>query len=151
MSNSFPIVCCDWLLKYRKYNRSGKCWSCNGYFARSWHNHEWKITERKLLEQNHQPVCTTCKERVGMNIICCSECHCKIHFKCSLLPSYQLYNFIKKKRKYTCANCTPADVSDITPGSVDIEINELKDNLIKIEGINTLLRKENQNSGKKMQ
>ena len=48
------------------------------------------------------------------------------------------------KRKYTCANCTPADISDITPGSVDIEINELKDNLIKIEGINTLLRENNQ-------
>ena len=74
-----------------------------------------------------------------MNVICCSECHCKIHYKCSLLPSYQLYNFIKKKRKYTCANCTPADVSDITPGSVDIEIIELKD-----KGINTLLREENQ-------
>ena len=100
--------------------------------------------ENYLLEQNHQPVRTTCNERVGINIICSSECHCKIHFKCSLLPSYQLYNFIKKKRKYTCANCTTADVSDITPGSVDIEINKLKDNLIKIEGINTLLREENQ-------
>ena len=64
---------------------------------------------------------------------------------------YQLYKRIKKKRKYTCANRTCVDVSDITPGSVDIEINELKDNLIKIEGINTLLREENQNSGKKMQ
>ena len=48
------------------------------------------------------------------------------------------------KRKYTCAKCTPADISDITPGSVDIEINELKDNLIKIEGINTLLPENNQ-------
>ena len=34
-----------------------------------------------------------------------------------------------------------ADVSDITPGSVNIEINELKENLIKIENINTLLLK----------
>ena len=97
--------------------------------------------ENYLLEQNHQPVCTICNEQVGMNVICCSECHCKINYNCSLLPSY---NFNKKKRKYTCPNCTPADVSDITPGSVDIEINELKDNLIKIEGVNTLLRKENQ-------
>ena len=51
------------------------------------------------------------------------------------------YNFIQKKRKYTCVNCTLADVSDITPESVNIE---LKDNLIKIEGINTLLREEKQ-------
>ena len=51
------------------------------------------------------------------------------------------YNFIQKKRKYTCLNCTLADVSDITPESVNIE---LKDNLIKIEGINTLLREEKQ-------
>ena len=51
------------------------------------------------------------------------------------------YNFIQKKRKYTCVNCILADVSDITPESVNIE---LKDNLIKIEGINTLLREEKQ-------
>ena len=51
------------------------------------------------------------------------------------------YNFIQKKRKYTCVNCTLADVSDITLGSVNIE---LKDNLIKIEGINTVLREEKQ-------
>ena len=38
----------------------------------------------------------------------------------------------------------PGDVFDITPGSVDVEINELKDNLIKIEDINTLLREKNQ-------
>ena len=81
-----------------------------------------------LLEENHQPVCTTYNERVGLYIIYCSECHCKIHYKCSLLPSYQLCNFIERKRKNTCANCTPANVSDITPESVDIEINELKDN-----------------------
>ena len=87
-----------------------------------------------------------------MNIICSSECNGKIHRKCSLLPSYQLYNLTKRKRKYTCGNCTPADASDITPESVDIEINELKDNLNEIinteminntEGINTLLREEN--------
>ena len=47
-SNSSIIVCCDWL-KHRKRNRSGKCWSCNGYFARRWHNQEWEIAERRLL------------------------------------------------------------------------------------------------------
>ena len=30
-----------------------------------------------LLEQNHQPVCTTYNERVGLYIIYCSECHLK--------------------------------------------------------------------------
>ena len=30
------------------------------------------------------------------------------------------------------------------PGSVNIEINKLKDKLIKIEGINALLQEENQ-------
>ena len=136
-------------------NDSERPYLDNGYFARRWHvamdnSLEDGITrngkspnENYLLKQNHQPVCTICNERVGMNIICCSECHCKIHYKCSLLPPYQLYDFIKRKRKYTCANCTPADVSSITPGSVDIEINELKDNLIKIEDINTLLGEEN--------
>ena len=89
-----------------------------------------------LVEQNHQRVChqrsvindlqrssAICNGQVGLNIICCSECHCKIHYKSLLLPSYQLYDFIKRKRKYTCANGTPADVSDKIPGSVDIKIN----------------------------
>ena len=79
-----------------------------------------------LLEQNHQLVCTICNDRVDTNIICCSECHYKIHYKCSPLPSYGLYNFIKRKMKFTCANCKPADVSDITLGIIDIEIIELK-------------------------
>ena len=43
--------------------------------------------------------------------------------------SYQIYNFIKRTRKYTYANFTRTNVPDITPGSVDIEINKLKDNL----------------------
>ena len=75
-----------------------------------------------LLQQNHQPVCTICNERVGMNINCCSKCHCKIHYK-----------------------CLPADVFDITPGSVDIETNVLKDNFIKKESINTLLPEQSKN------
>ena len=54
---------------------------------------------------------------------------------------YQLYKRIKKKRKYTCANRTCVDVSDITPGSVDIEINELKDNLIRIKIITFFKRR----------
>ena len=75
-----------------------------------------------LLQQNHQPVCTICNERVGMNINCCSKSHCKIHYK-----------------------CLPADVFDITPGSVDIETNVLKDNFIKKESINTLLPEQSKN------
>ena len=55
--------------------------------------------------------------------------------------SYQS-NTASKLNKY--ANCTPADVSDLTPGRVATEINEVKDNLIKIEDITTLLREENQ-------
>ena len=41
----------------------------------------------------------------------------------------ELHNFIKRKRKYTCANCKPVNVSDIILGTADIEINELKSNL----------------------
>ena len=64
-----------------------------------WHEDGITRNERSsnknyLLEQNHQPVCTICNERVGMNIACCSKCDCKIHCKCSLLLSYQQYNFI---------------------------------------------------------
>ena len=54
--------------------------------------------------------------------------------------------------KYTSPSCTPVDVSDITTESVDTKINKLKDNLNEIEGLNILLREENQKTqGKKIQ
>ena len=56
------------------------------------------LNQNYLLEQTHQSVCTICNERAGMNIICCSECHYKTHYKYSLLPPYQLYNFLRRKR-----------------------------------------------------
>ena len=105
---------------------------------------ENRRTKSSLLEQNYQPVCTISNERFGIDIFPCSKCHCKIHYKFLLLQSYQLYNFIKRKRKYSWAKSESADVSAITRGSVDIEINELKDKLSEIGGISTFLREENQ-------
>ena len=45
------------------------------------HANEKSPNENYLLEQNHQPVYIICNKWVGMNITCCSECHCKIHYK----------------------------------------------------------------------
>ena len=48
-------------------------------------------------------------------------------------------------RFLNCTNATKSrKASHIIPESVDIEINKLKKNLIEIDGINTLLREENQ-------
>ena len=46
---------------------------------------------------------------------------------------------LQRKTKHTCTNYTSADVSGVRPRSVDITINELKDSLNEIEGINNLL------------
>ena len=60
---------------------------------------------------------------------------------------YQLYYFVEKKRIYTCIDCTPTNLVDLSSGGVDVLINH-----IEIETINNLLREENQHlRGKNIQ
>ena len=50
--------------------------------------------------------CSVCNKDVTDKCISSSECHIQIHYRCTFLPSYQLYYFVEKKSKYTCVNCT---------------------------------------------
>ena len=36
----------------------------------------------------------------------CCICGNIIHFECTLLPAYQIYNFSNSNQKFTCINCT---------------------------------------------
>ena len=86
--------------------------------------------------------CSVCNK--DATDISCSECHIQILYGCTFLPSYQLYCFVEKKRKYTCVNCTPTALVDLSSDGVDVLINDIKEHLVKIETINNLLREENQ-------
>ena len=52
--------------------------------------------------------------------------------------------FFEKKSKYTCVDCTPKGLVDLSSDGVDVLINDIKKQLVKVETINSLLRKENQ-------
>ena len=105
---------------------------------------------QKLEEENDNQVqtpdaviCGVCCKDVKEKFISCSKCHFHIHYRCTLLPSYQLYYFVEKTRKYTCVNCTPEGTVDLSSDGVDVLINDIKDHLIDVENINRRLQEEN--------
>ena len=87
--------------------------------------------------------CSVCNKD-ATEYVSCSACHIQIHYRCTFLPSYQLYYFVEKKSKYTCVNCTPTGFVDLSLDGVDVLINDIKEHLVKIETRNNLLREENQ-------
>ena len=79
------------------------------------HVNEKSPNENYLLEQNHQPVYTICNKRVGMKIICCSECHCKIHYKLR-----------KEKQKLREENTIVKNSNKVNKANNTNKINELE-------------------------
>ena len=97
------------------------------------------------VQQNfNTSTCSACNKDVTDEYISCNKCDIQIHYRCTLLPSYQLYNFVEKKSKYTCFNCTPTGSVDLSSDGVDVLINDIKEHLVKLKIINNLLREENQ-------
>ena len=43
---------------------------------------------------------SVCNKDAAGKYISCSECHIQIRYRCTFLPSYQLYYFVEKKSKY---------------------------------------------------
>ena len=70
------------------------------------------------------------------------------HYRCTFLPSYQLYYYVEKKSKCTCINCTPTDLVDLSSEGVDVLINDIKEHLPEIETINNLLTKRRKSASK---
>ena len=103
-----------------------------------------KENDANMQQKVNTSTCSVCNKDATDKYISCSECHIQIHYRCTFLPSYQLYYFVEKKSKYTCVNCTPTGFVDLSSDGVDVLINDIKEHLVKIETINNLLREENQ-------
>ena len=103
-----------------------------------------KENDANIQQKVNTSTCSVCNKDAADKYISCSGCHIQIHYKCTFLPSYQLYYFVEKKSKYTCVNCTPTGFVDLSSDGVDNLINDIKEHLVKIETINNLLREENQ-------
>ena len=55
--------------------------------------------------------CPMCNGTANSNVLTCSTCQSKIHYKCSYLPTYQVsYLVSNKRRKFVCENCS--DIKD---------------------------------------
>ncbi|CAC5406520.1 unnamed protein product [Mytilus coruscus] len=52
------------------------------------------------------PKCTTCEQVCDKFVILCSKCTKWTHYKCTCLPSYQLFILTTSSRKYTCESCS---------------------------------------------
>ena len=52
------------------------------------------------VQQNvNTSTCSVCNKDATDNYISCNECHIQIHYRCTFLPSYQVYYFVQKKSK----------------------------------------------------
>ena len=99
--------------------------------------------DANMQKKFNTSTCSLCNKEVTDKYISCSECHVQIHCRCTFLPSYQLYYFVEKKSKYSCINCTPTGLVDLSLDGVYVLINDIKEHLVEIEAINNLLREKN--------
>ena len=99
--------------------------------------------DANMQQKFNTSTCSLCNKEVTDKYISCSECHVQIHCRCTFLPSYQLYYFVEKKSKYSCINCTPTGLVDLSVDGVYVLINDIKEHLVEIEAINNLLREKN--------
>ena len=68
--------------------------------------------DANMQQKFNTSTCSVCNKDAKDKYTCCSECHIQIHYRCTFLPSYQLYCFVEKKSKYTRVNCTPTGLVD---------------------------------------
>ena len=100
--------------------------------------------DANMQQKLNTSTCSVCNKDATDKYISCSECQIQIHYRCTFLPSYQLYYFVEKKIKYTCVNCTATGFVDLSSDRVDVLINDIEQHLATIETINNLLREKNQ-------
>ena len=100
-----------------------------------------KSREMQVFEEKND---ANLQQKFNTSTYSVSECHIQIHYRCTFLPSYQLYYFVEKKSKCTCINFTPTGLVDLSSNVVNVLISDIKEHLVEIETINNLLREENQ-------
>ena len=68
--------------------------------------HENKIGQNQAYS-SVTPTCSiSCVQITEKFMIHCSKCQQWTHYKCTLLPAYQLYMFVNTTRKFTCEMCS---------------------------------------------
>ena len=50
-----------------------------------------------MQQKFNTSTCSVCNKDATDKYTSCSECHNQIHYRCTFLPSYQLYYFVEKK------------------------------------------------------
>ena len=50
--------------------------------------------------------CIICEQAASRDVVKCSNCNCKVHYRCSCLPAYQISNLVTNHRRFTCELCT---------------------------------------------
>ena len=70
----------------------------------------------------HELACVTCDEITTGIFICRSNCRNAIHYLCTSLLAYQIYNFINSNCTLTCINCTKGEYSYIVHLATDSKL-----------------------------
>ena len=76
----------------------------------------------------NQPA-TLSKKKTLRTSLPCSECKSLIHFPCSKLPIYELYNYMNSKKRYTCEVCSappPSFLADLIHKDITNIISDQK-------------------------
>ena len=74
------------------------------------HNIENKIGQNQAYS-SVTPTCTiSCGQITDKFMIHCSKCQQWTHYKCTLLPPYQLYMFVNTTRKFPCEICSNVSI-----------------------------------------
>lgn len=60
---------------------------------------------RAIEDSETRPICLSCFGEVADSALKCCHCESHIHFRCSMLPDYQLIRFSVTQSSYSCQNC----------------------------------------------
>ena len=90
-----------------------------------------------------------CNKDATDKYISCSESHIQIDYRCTFLPSYQLYYFVEKESKYTCFNYTPTGLVELSSDGADVLINDiLAENINEVNSLKYKINKGTYINGK---
>ena len=101
------------------------------------------------LDETYRCSTSACIADQNENQLRCGECKRFVHFRCTMLPAYQIQIFINKRMKFTCCNCVniqndlvhllkSQDVPFYVLSRDKVEINRLKKELKACENILTV-------------
>ena len=94
--------------------------------------------------KNKNP-CILCKKPENSCMIKCAECQSYAHYRCTNLPAYQIYNFSKRNRKFTCRVCSENNFELLKEESVEGTLETKNNEIDELKRRTDLQNKEIQN------